>query len=163
MAKEHSFDIVSKVDMQELSNAVNMAMKEIVNRFDFKNSVSKIELEGDKVKLLSDDDGKMRSVIDILQSKLIKRGISLKALKFGKVEHALGGNARQEASLINGIESEKAKQIGKTIRDTKMKVQAQIQGDTVRVVAKNVDDLQSVIALLKDEDFGIPIQFVNYR
>lgn len=163
MAKDHAFDLVSKVDLQEVKNAVNIATKEIQNRFDFKKSISRIELSGSTIKMASDDEGKLKSVIDILESKLVKRGIALKAVKYGKVESALGGTVKQEADLVNGIPTEKAKDISKLIRDMRIKVQPQVQGDLVRVSSKNLDDLQKVINYLKEKEFDIPLQFVNYR
>ena len=163
MAKSCSFDIVSKTDFQEVRNAVDQASKELAQRFDFKGSKSRITLEESELIVLSDDEYRLKSVLDILQSKLIKRGVSLKALVYGTLEEALGGTVRQKISLQQGIASEKAKAISKTIRDTKLKVQTQIQGDQLRVTGKNKDDLQSVISLLKDRDFGLPIQFVNFR
>ena len=160
-----SFDVVSKVDLAEAANAVDQAMREIKQRYDFRGSVSKIELNQNENKftLTSDDEFKLKSVIDVLQGKLIKRGISLKSLVYGKVESASGGTVRQEVSLQQGIPQEKAKEIVKLIKDKKMKVQAQIQADQVRVSAKKKDDLQTVIATLKEEDFGLPLQFANYR
>jgi uncharacterized protein YajQ (UPF0234 family) len=165
MAEEHSFDIVCEVDMQEVSNAVNQAMKEIGQRFDFKGSKSNIELDKGKgtITLLSDDEQKLKSVIDILQSKLVKRGISLKALSYGKIEPAAGNTVRQIITLQQGIPQDKAKEMVKLIKDTKMKVNAEIQKDQVRVRAKKIDDLQAVIAKLKEKDFGIALQFANYR
>lgn len=165
MAEEHSFDIVCEVDMQEVSNAVNQAMKEIEQRFDFKNSKSSIALDKDKgiITLISDDDAKLKSVIDILQSKLVKRSVSLKALSYGKVEPASGGTVRQTITLQRGISTEKAKEIVKVIKDMKLKVSPEIQKDQVRVKAKKIDDLQAVISALKAKDFGIHIQFTNYR
>ncbi len=162
---DSSFDIVSKVDIAEAVNAVDQATREIKQRFDFRGSVSKIELNQNenKITLTSDDEFKLKSVIDVLQGKLIKRGISLKALVYGKVENASGGTVRQEVTLQQGIPQEKAKEIVKLIKDKKMKVQAQIQADQVRVSAKKKDDLQTVIATLKEEDFGLPLQFANYR
>jgi len=165
MADEHSFDVVSKVDLQEVSNAVQQALKEIGQRFDFRGSKSEIEL--DKVKneilLVSDDEFKLKSVVDILQSKFIKRQVPLKALSYGKVEQAASNTVRQIVTLQQGVPTEKAKEIVKTIKDAKLKVQAEIQKDQVRVRAKKIDDLQSVITLLKGKDFGIHIDFVNYR
>jgi uncharacterized protein YajQ (UPF0234 family) len=164
MASQNSFDVVSTVDMQEVKNALDQAIKELRQRFDFKGSKSEIKLEEEKeIVLLSDDEFKLKSVIDILQSKLVKRGISLKSLVPGKVEEALGGTVRQRFAIQQGIPSEKAKEISKAIRDAKFKVQAQIQGDQLRVMAKSRDELQSVIAFLKEKDFGIPLQFANYR
>lgn len=165
MADEHSFDIVSKVDMQEISNAVQQAMKEIGQRFDFKGSKSNIELNKDKgeITLLSDDDQKLKSVIDVLQSKLVKRGVSLKSLNYGKIEPAAGGTVRQIITLQQGIPQENAKDIVKLIKNTKLKVQAEIQKDQVRVRAKKIDDLQAIIAMLKEKDLGIHLEFANYR
>ncbi|MEJ2696372.1 MAG: YajQ family cyclic di-GMP-binding protein [Candidatus Sulfobium sp.] len=165
MAEEHSFDIVSKVDLQEVLNAVQQAMKEIQQRFDFRGSKSNIELNRDKheITLVSDDEGKLKSVIDILQTKLVKRGISLKALNYGKTEQASGGTVRQIVTLQQGIPVEKAKEIVKLIKDAKMKVQGEIQKDQVRVRAKKIDDLQAVMKAIKEKDFGIHIDFINYR
>ncbi len=165
MAEESSFDIVCEVDLQEVSNAVVQAMKEIGQRFDFKGSKSSIELDKGKavITLISDDEPKLRSVIDILQSKLIKRGISLKALVYGKLEQAAGGTVRQLVTLQQGIPQDKAKEIVKIIKDTKLKVNAEIQKDQVRVKGKKIDDLQAIIAKLKERDFGIHVQFTNYR
>lgn len=165
MAGQNSFDIVSKIDLQEVRNAVDQAMKEIKQRFDFKGSKSDIMLD-DKEKamiLLSDDENKLKSVIDILQTKIIKRGISLKALTYEKLEQALGGTVRQKIKLQDGIPQENAKEIVRIIKDAKLKVQAQIQGDQLRITGKSRDDLQAVIALLKEKDLGVDMQFVNYR
>jgi uncharacterized protein YajQ (UPF0234 family) len=165
MATDHSFDIVSKVDVQEVSNAVQQAMKEISHRFDFKGSKSTIELNREKseITVVSDDDYKLKSVLDILQNKLVKRKISLKALQYGKIESALSGTVKQLITLQQGIHIDKAREIVKTIKGTKLKVQAEIQKDQVRVKAKKIDDLQSVIELFKEKDFGIHMEFVNYR
>ncbi|MGD0884642.1 MAG: YajQ family cyclic di-GMP-binding protein [Thermodesulfovibrionales bacterium] len=165
MAEEHSFDIVCNVDLQEVSNAVIQAMKEIGQRFDFKGSKSDIELDKGKglLILVSDDEPKLRSVIDILQTKLVKRGVSLKALNYGKVEEAAGSTVRQTVTLQQGIPQEKAKEIVKLIKETKLKVNAEIQKDQVRVRGKSIDDLQTIIARLKEGDFGIHIQVANYR
>jgi len=165
MAEEHSFDIVSKVDLQEVSNAVQQAMKEISQRFDFKGSKSSIDLDKGKseITLIGDDEYKLKAVTDILQSKLVKRGVSLKALSYGKIESASGGTVRQVITLQQGIPTEKAKEIVRLIKETKYKVQSQIQQDQVRVVAKKIDDLQAIIKLLKEKDLGIHMEFVNYR
>ncbi len=165
MAEEHSFDIVSKVDLQEVSNAVQQATKEISQRFDFKGSKSSIDMqkENNEITLISDDEHKLKSVIDILQGKLIKRGISVKSLIYGKIEPALGGTVRQVITLQQGIAQDKAKEIAKIIKDTKLKVQAEIQKDQVRVRAKNIDDLQAVIKVLKGKDMGMHMEFANYR
>jgi len=165
MADEHFFDIVCDVDLQEVSNAVNQAMKEIQQRFDFKGSKSNIELDKGKavITLASDDETKLRSVTDVLQSKLVKRNISLKALNYGKVEQAAGSTVRQVVTLQQGIPQDKAKEMVKLIKDLKLKVNAEIQKDQVRVRAKKIDDLQTIIAKLKEKDFGIALQFTNYR
>lgn len=165
MAEEHSFDVVCNVDMQEVTNAVQQAVKEISQRFDFKGSKSSIDLDKDKgaITLVSDDEQKLKSVIDILQSKLAKRSISLKALIYGKVEQASGGTVRQVVTLQQGIPQEKAKEIVKLIKDTKLRVNAEIQKDQVRVRGKNIDDLQTLIGKIKEKDFGILVQFLNYR
>jgi len=165
MADEHSCDIISKVDLQEVLNAVQQAMKEISQRFDFKGSKSNIELNKDKHELtvISDDDQKLKTVLDVLQSKLIKRGISLKALQYGKIEQASGGTVRQLITLQQGIPVEKAKEIVKIIKETKMKVQAEIQKDQVRLKAKKIDDLQTIMKLLREKNLDIHIDFSNYR
>lgn len=163
MAQEFSFDIVSKTEQQEVANAVQQAQKELAQRFDFKGSKSSIELSAEEIVLISDDEGKLRSVKDILETKLIKRGVSLKALDYGKLEDASMGTVRQRAKIIQGIESEKAKAIVKSIKDAKLKVQASIQSDQVRVTGRTKDDLQKAISLVKEKDFGIPLQFTNYR
>lgn len=164
MSKENSFDIVSRVDMQEVLNAVNQALREIESRFDFKGSKSKIIFQGKpEITLISDDDFKLRNVIDILEGKLVKRGINLKALRYGKVESAAGDTVRQEITLVQGIEQDIAKKIVKAMKDSKIKVQASVQGDQVRVAGKNRDDLQSAIALVKGMDLSIPVEFTNYR
>jgi cyclic-di-GMP-binding protein len=163
MAQDSSFDVVSKTDMQEVANAIQQAQKELAQRFDFKGSKSSIELTAEEIILVSDDEGKLRSVKDIVETKLIKRGVSLKALDYEKVEQAAGGTVRQRTKIVQGIEVEKAKAIVRTIKDAKLKVQASIQSDQVRVSGKNKDDLQKAIALIKSNDFGIPLQFTNYR
>lgn len=165
MADEHSFDVVCEVDMQEVTNAVQQAVKEIEQRFDFKGSKSKLDLDKDKhlITVTSDNDMKLESVIDILQSKLVKRGISLKALTYGKIEQAAGNTVRQPITLQQGISQEKSKEIVKLIKDMKLKVNAEIQSDQVRVKAKKIDDLQAIMAKVKEKDFGIHIQFKNYR
>jgi cyclic-di-GMP-binding protein len=163
MAQEFSFDVVSKTDMQEVANAIQQAQKELAQRFDFKGSKSSIELTAGEIILISDDEGKLRSVKDIVETKLVKRKVSLKALEYGKVEQAAGGTVRQHAKIVQGIEIEKAKAVVRTIKDAKLKVQASIQSDQVRVVGRSKDDLQKAIALLRENDFGIPLQFTNYR
>ncbi|MCL0050226.1 YajQ family cyclic di-GMP-binding protein [Thermodesulfovibrionales bacterium] len=165
MAEEHSFDIVCKVDMQEVSNAVNQAAKEIGQRFDFKGSKSSVELDKDKgiIALISEDEQKLRSVIDILQSKLVKRKVPLKTLSYGKVEQAAGNTVRQAVALQQGIPQEKGKELVKLIKDIKLKVAVEIQKDQVRVRGKKTDDLQTIIATLKERDLGVHLQFTNFR
>ncbi len=165
MADTSSFDIVSKVDMQEVDNAMNQARKEIIQRYDFKGSKSSIELKEKELEiiLISDDDFKMKAVVDILQSKFVKRGVPLKALTYGTVETAAGNTVRQVIKLQNGIDKESAKLITKMIKDSKLKVQAQIMEDQVRVSGKSKDDLQSVMALLRQADLKFAVQFTNYR
>jgi uncharacterized protein YajQ (UPF0234 family) len=163
MAQEFSFDVVSKTDLQEVSNAVQQAQKELAQRFDFKGSKSSIELADEEIVLASDDEGKLRSVKDILESKLVKRGVSLKALDYAVLEQAVGGTVRQRAKIVQGIEIEKAKAIVKSIKEAKLKVQASIQSEQVRVTGRAKDDLQKAMAVVKGKDFGIPLQFTNYR
>ncbi|HLK32034.1 MAG TPA: YajQ family cyclic di-GMP-binding protein [Terriglobales bacterium] len=161
---ENSFDIVSKVDLQEVSNAMQQALKEIHTRFDLKDSKSNIVLEGkDAIILSSQDDYKLKAVNDVLQQRLVKRGVPLKALTYGAIEPAAGSTVRQKISMQQGIPTEKAREIVKTIKNSKHKVQASIQGDLVRVSGKDRDTLQAVIALLRNTDFGIDMQFTNYR
>lgn len=163
MAKESSFDIVSKVDISEVSNAINMANKEIKNRYDLKKTDSSIEMQDEELIIVSQDDFTLGQVKDILHSRLIRRGVSIKSLSYQKVEAASGGNVRQRATLLQGIDPEQAKKISKAIRDSKLKVKSQIQGDQLRVSGKSKDDLQKVIALVKEMDLPIDVQFVNMR
>jgi len=164
MASECSFDVVCKVDLDEVKNALSQAMKEIGQRYDFKGSVSKIELKDDKVlALTSDDEVKLKAVIDVLQTKLHKRGVSIRSMVYGKVEPAAKGTVRQEVTIQQGIPAEKAKGLVKAVKDAKIKVQASIQGDQLRVSGKSRDDLQEVIALFKKDDQGLDLQFTNYR
>jgi cyclic-di-GMP-binding protein len=164
MAAENSFDIVSKVDLQEVSNAIQNALKEVHTRFDLKDSKSDIQLEGKEALVLSSaDEYKLKAVTDILQSKLVKRGVPIKALSYGTVEPAAGSSVRQKITMQQGIPIEKAREIVKVVKDSKKKVQASIQGDTVRVSGKDRDALQEIIALLRGHDFGIDMQFTNYR
>ena len=165
MPQDFSFDVVSKVDLQEVANAVQQASKEIATRFDFRGSKSKIELKEKELEivLVSDDEGKLRSVVDILETKLVRRSVAVKALDYGKVEPAAGGTVRQVARIQQGIPSEKAKEIVKAIKDRKLKVQASIQADQVRVAGRSKDDLQTAMAVVREGDFGLPIQFTNYR
>jgi cyclic-di-GMP-binding protein len=164
MASDNSFDVVSKVEIQEVKNAIDQASKEVHARFDLKDSKSKIELEGtDAIQLASQDDYKLKAVIEILSQKLVKRGISLKNLEYEKVEPAANSSVRQKIKLKQGITGDSAKKIVAKIKDSKLKVQASIQGDTVRVTSKDRDALQQVIALLKGGDYGVDLQFTNYR
>lgn len=158
-----SFDIVSKVEMQEIDNAVNQTVKEIAQRYDFKGSKSEVTLEKEAIKILADDDFRLKAIVDILQSKLIKRGISIKALQYGKPETASGGMVRQTLTIQQGVSKEKGKDVVAVIKETKLKVQAQIQDDQVRVTGKNIDDLQEAIGILKGKDLGIELQYVNFR
>ncbi|PWI58240.1 YajQ family cyclic di-GMP-binding protein [Sulfoacidibacillus thermotolerans] len=163
MAKEASFDIVSKTDLQEVANAIHQVQKELETRFDFKGSKSDISLHDEEIVVVSDDEYKLASVIDILQTKLIKRGVSLKSLDYGVIEPAAKGTVRQNIRIKQGLEQELAKKIIKVIKDSKLKVQATLQGDQVRVTGKSRDDLQLVIQSLKEQDFPVDLQFVNYR
>src|SRR5579875_1761471 len=164
MAQDNSFDIVSRVDLQEVRNAIDQALKEIRQRFDLKDSHSEIRLEGDGAILLaSASEYKLEAVKEILGQKLVKRGVSLKNLTYGKIEPAAGQSVRQKVSLQQGIPAEKAKEIVKLIKDAKKKAQASIQGDTVRVSSKDRDELQSIIAMLRGRDMGVDLQFTNYR
>jgi len=163
VADEHSFDVVSEVDLQEVKNALQQAMKEIQTRFDLKGSHTEIQLSEGALELSSIDEFKLKSALDILKSKLVKRQVSLKALRPGNVESALGGTARQRIELQNGIPIEKGREIVKLIKNTKLKVQASIQGDQLRVTGKNKDDLQKIIQLLRDTDLDIHMEFTNYR
>jgi cyclic-di-GMP-binding protein len=162
---DNTFDVVSKIEMPEVQNAVQQAQKEIHQRYDLKDSHSNIELKekDNKILLASADEFKLRAVADVLQSKLVKRGVPLKGLTYGEIVPAAGSTVRQEISLQQGIPIEKAREIVKTIKDSKLKVQASIQGDLIRVAGKDRDTLQSVIKLLRDADFGIDMQFINYR
>ena len=163
MAAENSFDVACKIDPQEVTNALDQARREIETRYDLKGSKNEVRLETNEIAVLAADDMKLKAVVDILQSRLHKRGVPLKALTYGKVEEATGGALRQKISLQQGIPIEKAREIVRLVKDTKLKVQAAIQEDHVRVSGKNRDDLQKVIALLKEKDLGIAIQFTNYR
>ena len=163
MPAENSFDIACKIDPQEVTNALDQARREIETRYDLKGSKNEVRLETNEITVLAADDMKLKAVVDILQSRLHKRGVPLKALTYGKVEEASGGVLRQKIALQQGIPIEKAREIVRLIKDTKLKVQAAIQEDHVRVSGKNRDDLQTIIARLKERDFGIAIQFTNYR
>jgi len=163
MAAENSFDIVCKVDMQEVANALDQTRREVETRYDLKGSKNEVTLEKSDIVLLSADDMKLKAVVDILQSKLHKRGIPLKALTYGTVEDAAGGTKRQKISLQQGIPIEKAKEIVRLVKDSKVRVQASIHEDKVKVAGKNRDDLQKVIAMVREKDLGIAVSFDNYR
>jgi len=164
MAQDNSFDVVRKVDIQEVRNAIDQAMKEIRQRFDLKDTHSEVNLEGnDAIQLASSNDYKLEAVKDILAQKLVKRGVSLKNLTYGKVEPAAGQSVRQKISLQQGIPIEKAKEIVRLVKESKKKVQASIQGDVVRISGRDRDDLQAIIAILRGRDMGLELQFTNYR
>jgi uncharacterized protein YajQ (UPF0234 family) len=163
MAQQNTFDIVSEVDRAEMVNAINQTTKEVGQRFDFKGSSAAVELEDEALVLSAEDETRLRNMNDILQQKLVRRGVPLKALDYGKIEPAAGGTVRQRVAIQQGIPQDKAKEIVKFIKDTKVKVQAAIQGDVVRVSGKDRDTLQDVIGKLKAKDFGINMQFTNYR
>lgn len=163
MASDHSFDIVSKFDMQEMNNALNQALKEIETRFDFKGSKSDIKLDKEELVVLSDDEFKLQNVMDILSAKMTKRGLSIKNLEYGKVEPAGGSTVRQRIKLKQGIDQDIAKKINIMVKDSKLKVSSQIQGDQVRVSGKNLDDLQKVMQLIKAANLPLDLQFTNYR
>lgn len=163
MAKEASFDVVSKTDLQEVANAVHQAQKEMETRFDFKGSKSEISLRDDELLIVSDDEFKLSNVVDIIQTKLIKRNVSLKSLDYGAVEAAAQGTVRQTVKIKQGLDQELAREIVRVIKDAKLKVQVSVQGDQVRVTGKSRDDLQTVIQTLRERDFPADLQFVNYR
>jgi hypothetical protein len=164
MAQDNSFDIASKVDLQEVRNAIDQALKEVRQRFDLKDSHSEITLEGnDAIQLASAGEYKLEAVKEILGQKLVKRGVSLKNLTYGKLEPAAGQSVRQKISLQQGIPTDKAKEIVRLVKDSKRKAQASILGDTVRVSSKDRDELQAIIALLRGRDLGVELQFTNYR
>jgi len=163
MSKESSFDIVSKVDLSEVTNAINIAKKEIENRFDFKGSKSDITLDKEEIVIVSDDEYKLGQVKDVLMSKLIKREVSIKNLDYGKIEPASGGTVRQRVKLVQGIDKDNAKKINTIIKDTGLKVKSQIQDDQIRVVGKSRDDLQGIISAIRKADLPIEVQFINYR
>ena len=163
MAAENSFDIACKIDMQEVTNALDQARREIETRYDLKGSKNEVTLEKTDITITAPDDMKLKAVVDILQSRLHKRGVPLKALTYGNVEQASGGALRQKIALQQGIPIEKAKEIVRMIKDSKVRVQAAIQEDHVRVSGKNRDDLQKIIAMFREKDLGIALQFTNYR
>ncbi len=158
-----SFDVVSQVNRQEVDNALNQTRKEISQRYDFKDTKTTVEMENDEIHINSADDFKVKAAVEVLQEKLARRQVPLKALVYGPIEPAAGGRAKQTITVQQGVSSEKAREVVKRIKDAKLKVQAQIQADQVRVSGKKRDDLQAAIALLKSHDFGLPLQFVNYR
>ncbi|MGM9988282.1 MAG: YajQ family cyclic di-GMP-binding protein [Bacillaceae bacterium] len=163
MAKECSFDVVSKVDLPDVQNAINVAMKEIRNRFDFKGSKSDISLDKETLVIISDDEFKLDQVKDVLVNKMIKQNVPTKNIEYGKIEGAAGGTVRQRAKLIQGIDQDNAKKITNLIKEQGLKVKTQIQGDQLRVVGKSKDDLQKVIAAIRGADLPLDVQFVNYR
>jgi uncharacterized protein YajQ (UPF0234 family) len=163
MAQQNSFDIVSEVDRAEVTNAIQQTIKEVRQRFDFKGSTATVVLEKDELVLSAEDETKLRNMNDILQQKLVRRSVPLKALSYGTVDPAAGGSVRQRVQIQQGIPQEKAKEVVKFIKDSKAKVQASIQGDVVRISGKDRDTLQDIIAKLKAKDFGIDMQFSNYR
>lgn len=158
-----TFDVVSQVDMQEIDNAVNQTRKEVGQRYDFKDTKTEIGLENNEIHIQSTDDYKVKAVVEVLQSKMARRQVPLKALIYGKIEPAAGGRAKQTVTVQQGIAAEKARVIVKLVKDSKLKVQAQIQGDQVRVSGKNRDDLQRVIQLLRQQELDFALQFVNFR
>jgi uncharacterized protein YajQ (UPF0234 family) len=163
MSQEHSFDIVSKIDWQEVSNAVHVALKEITNRFDFKHSRAEITLDKDKLILIAEDSYKLKSLIEVLEQKMVKRHVPLKAVQYQKIEDGPNRTVKQEVHFQNGIPIEKAREIVKLIKQKKLKAQAAIQGDQVRVFSSKIDVLQEIIASLKAENLGIHMEFANYR
>lgn len=163
MAKDCSFDVVSEVDMQEVDNAVNQAKKEIGTRYDFRGSKAEISLKGDTIKIIGDDEYKLNAIIDVLKGKMVKRNVAIKNLDYGKVEPAAGATVRQIITIKKGITKENAKEVVKAIKNMKIKVQASIQEDQVRVSGKDKDDLQAVIQMLKQLDIPVELQFVNFR
>ena len=163
MAKDCSFDVVSEVEMQEVDNAVNQAKKEIGTRYDFRGSKAEISLEGDTIKIIGDDEYKLNAIIDVLKGKMVKRNVAIKNLDYGKIEPAAGATVRQVITIKEGITKENAKEVVKAIKNMKLKVQASIQEDQVRVSGKDKDDLQAVIQMLKQLDIPVELQFVNFR
>ena len=164
MAKDSSsFDVVSEVDLVEVSNALDQARREVATRFDFKNTETRIELEDTSVTVTSSTEDRLKAAVEVIKDKMVRRGVSLKALSEGPIQDAAKGHSRMTITIVHGITDEKAKQINKLIKSLGLKVQTQIQGDQVRVSGKKKDDLQAVIAMLKEEELGIPLQFVNMR
>lgn len=160
---QFSFDVVSEVNQQEMTNAIDQARREISQRFDFKNTGTEIKAEPSKIEVRSNSEGRVQAAVEVIKEKMVRRDVSLKALQPGKIEPAAGGTFRQELALVHGITDEKARTINKFIKALGTKAQSQVQGDQLRVTAKSKDDLQKVIQAIKDEDFGIPLQFTNYR
>ena len=158
-----SFDIVSNIEMNEVDNAIHQSNRELLQRFDFKGSNTEIKRDKENITIESADEYKVQAAVDVFQGKLVKRGVSLKSLELKNIEPAAGGRARQSGALKEGIDTPRAKELVKIIKDTKMKVQASIQGELVRVTGKKRDDLQEVIALLEKNDFSLPLQFINFR
>ncbi|MBS4198665.1 YajQ family cyclic di-GMP-binding protein [Bacillus sp. FJAT-49732] len=163
MSKENSFDIVSKVELSEVNNAIIIALKEIQNRYDFKGSKSDIKLENEELVLISDDEFKMSQLKDVLIGKLIRREVPVKNLDYGKMENAFGGTVRQRAKIVQGIDKENAKKINNLIKNSGVKVKSQVQDDQIRVTGKNRDDLQKIISMIRSAELSIEVQFVNYR
>ena len=163
MAKESSFDIVSKVELPEVQNAIQIALKEISTRYDFKGSKSDISLDKEELVLVSDDEFKLSQLKDVLVSKLIKRNVPTKNIDYGKVENASGGTVRQRAKLVQGIDKKKKKKINTIIKNSGLKVKSQVQDDQVRVTGKNKDDLQQIISAVRGADLPIDVQFINFR
>ncbi|NPC92149.1 YajQ family cyclic di-GMP-binding protein [Bacillus sp. WMMC1349] len=163
MAKESSFDIVSKIEIPEVQNAIQTALKEIGTRYDFKGSKSSISLDGEELVLISDDEFKMNQLKDVLISKLIKRGVPTKNIDYSKLENASGGTVRQRGKLVQGIDKENAKKINTLIKKSGLKVKSQVQDDQIRVTGKNKDDLQQIIVMVKEIDLPIDVQFINFR
>ncbi|WP_075981474.1 YajQ family cyclic di-GMP-binding protein [Bacillus massilinigeriensis] len=163
MSKESSFDIVSKIDLSEVTNAINQTMKEITTRYDFKGSKSEVSLDKEELVLISDDEYKLGQLKDVLFGKMIKRGIPIKNLDYSKIEGASGGTVRQRAKLVQGIDKDNAKKINTIIKNSGLKVKSQVQDDQIRVTGKNRDDLQKIIAAVKEADLTVDVQFVNYR
>jgi len=163
MASNCSFDVVSEVDLQEVDNAINQAKKEVAQRYDFKGSKAEIHLDKEEIKIIAEDDFRIKNIVDIIQEKMVKRKVPLKSLDYGKIEPASGAMVKQQVKIQRGIDKEKGKEIVAAIKASKLKVQGQIMDDQVRVTGKNKDDLQQAIQLLKSKDFGVELQFTNFR
>ena len=163
MTKDYSFDVVSTVDMNEVRNAVNLAQKEIATRYDFRNSACRVALDAEGLVLNADNDGKLRAVVDLLQEKLVRRKVPLKALQYHKVEAALGGTVRQRVALVKGVDEDRARSMNKALRREFKKLKVSVQGDSLRISSPSKDELQAAMTFLREQDFDIPLQFVNYR